>query len=248
MGNRQVNIRYCYGLDGITGGWIAATRVAGSQSRLQRLESMQAALALVTTQRVAALVVDIPIGLLSRTPRRADVEARAFLGRKHSSVFSSPYHAMLSAAALPLRDAQKEAGRLRRELDGGRRGCTIQATAILPKIAEAERAITATEKGWVFEGHPEVTIAILNGGSPVLSKKDRVVGRDERLALLLPYFGDLRPYVIEGRKLGAQPDDVLDAFAMLWTAERIARADPHLRRFPTQPEPAVGGKTAQIVA
>jgi predicted RNase H-like nuclease len=235
------------GIDGIRGGWIAATREDSGALAVTRIESLRDAMAWMAKQSTI-LVVDIPLGLLACTPRGADVEARAFLGVKHSSVFPSPYHGMLAAAEMPLTAARQEAARLRRELDGGASGCTLQTAAILPKIAEAERWVPAAASGTVFEGHPEVTFAILNGGLPVLSKKDRVAGRTDRLRLLAPCFGDLGPHLGTGRRLGAKPDDVLDAFAMLWTAERIARGDPGLRYFPHVPEPAVGGKTAQIVA
>jgi predicted RNase H-like nuclease len=66
--------------------------------------------------------------------------------------------------------------------------------------------------------------------------------------LLAPHFGDVSRFVTEGKKLGAEADDVLDAFAMLWTARRIASLDPHLQRFPLSPELVANGKSAQIVA
>jgi predicted RNase H-like nuclease len=240
---------HCIGVDGIRGGWITAHRAAaGGTVTLERIDTLDQLARSVHSSDALVTVIDIPLGLMRNTPRRADEEARVFLGRKGSSVFPSPYHGMLAAAHLPLAEAQVEAGRLRRELDGGTKGCTIQTAAILPKIAEAEEVISGTAAPGVYEGHPEVTFAILNKGSPLGSKKKRVVGRVARLDLLSPYFGDLRSYLEEGRFLGANPDDVLDAFAMLHTAHRIALSTPDIKRFPLTPEPAMGGKTAQIVA
>lgn len=237
---------YSIGIDGIRNGWITARRSAEGAVSLERIDTL-ADIARISCGARRTVVIDIPLGLMENTPRRADEEARAFLGSKRSSVFPSPYHGMLAAAGLPLREAQVEAGRLRRQLDGGNKGCTIQTAAILPKIAEAEAMISGREAG-VYEGHPEVSFAILNQGFPVRSRKKRVAGRLPRLVLLAPHFGDLTPYLEQGRRLGAMPDDVLDAFAMLYTALRIVRAAPDIRRFPSTPEPAMGGKTAQIVA
>jgi predicted RNase H-like nuclease len=236
------------GLDGIRGGWIAAVSDGAGRLALRRADTLGDACRWVIQCPHNVLVIDIPIGVPESTPRRADLEARAFLGLKGSSVFPCPYAGMLPAAALPLRAAQQDASRRRREIEGSTKGCSIQAAAILPKIAEAEVMITPDLQAQVHEGHPEVSFAVMNGGRPVLTKKKRIAGREARLALLAPSFGDLRMYIAVGRQLGAEPDDVLDAFAMLWTARRIVDADPDLLLFPRIAERASGGKTAQIVA
>jgi predicted RNase H-like nuclease len=69
----------------------------------------------------------------------------------------------------------------------------------------------------VFEVHPEVSFAYWNNG-PLESKRSEQ-GLARRRALVSAYFGE-----IPVAPRGAREDDLLDAFAALWTAERIVGA------------------------
>jgi predicted RNase H-like nuclease len=54
--------------------------------------------------------------------------------------------------------------------------------------------------------------------------KRRRAGRDERSSLLVIEFGDVVDSALgDLRSLGCAADDLLDAFAALWTARRIAK-------------------------
>ena len=54
--------------------------------------------------------------------------------------------------------------------------------------------------------------------------KKRRDGKDERRRILEPIFGNkyLHDALYHKEKLASSEDDILDAFAALWTAERIA--------------------------
>lgn len=67
----------------------------------------------------------------------------------------------------------------------------------------------------VREAHPECSFARMKG-APLRFAKKRPEGVAERRALLAAHFGDI------GALRGAAVDDVLDAYALLWTAGRVA--------------------------
>jgi predicted RNase H-like nuclease len=68
----------------------------------------------------------------------------------------------------------------------------------------------------VREAHPEVSFALLKG-APMRFAKKSAEGEAERVRLLRPIFCEI-PTVP-----GAARDDVLDAFALLWSARRARR-------------------------
>lgn len=68
----------------------------------------------------------------------------------------------------------------------------------------------------MFEVHPEVSLALL-AGAPMAHRKTTPEGRAERMAAL--------GLSAVPRVSGAAADDVLDAYAVRWTALRVARAD-----------------------
>jgi predicted RNase H-like nuclease len=159
------------------------------------------------------------IGLPERGPRDCDVEARRRLGARRSSVFSAPIRPVLAATS------HAEASRVRRRAEG--KGMSVQAWAIVPKVVEVDRFLRADRRARavVREVHPEVSFLFLNGGRPMSLPKRRADGRAERVSALRRWCGREIDRGLAARgKLGCQPDDVVDAFVALWTAERIARA------------------------
>jgi len=156
------------------------------------------------------------IGLPNEGPRACDVEARAMLGRpRGSSVFPAPIRPMLSAVS------HAHASRIGRENDG--RGLMIQCWHILPKIHEIDAHLRRypSDRARDREIHPEVSFMIM-AGRPMTHPKRKKAGRLERLALLKPVFGDGVGEAIQNRRaLGAKPDDIIDAFAALWSARRF---------------------------
>lgn len=203
------------GADGCPPGWILVVRTAegGVESHLCR----SAGALFEVARSFAALAIDIPIGIPEAGARPADREARALLGARRSSVFPAPVRAALEAT--DYRDASERSFRAH-----GKR-LSRQAYNIIPKIREIDRALRAdpSAAARVHEVHPEVSFMLLNGGVPMPCAKKTAEGRAARLALVEREFaGAFAPVRERYLKKDAQDDDLLDAFAALWSAERIA--------------------------
>jgi predicted RNase H-like nuclease len=153
----------------------------------------------IVAERFELVLIDVPIGLLEAGPRSCDLQARTLLGARRSSVFPAPARRLLRARRYG-------------------RQCSIQLWNILHKIREVDEAMTPRLQRRVREAHPEVSFALLNGAALRFAKKS-ADGEAERRRLLRPIFGEI-PAVP-----GAARDDVLDAYALLWSARRARRGE-----------------------
>jgi predicted RNase H-like nuclease len=229
------------GADGCKDGWVVATQDIGSgKTSTRRADSIQQICN--TDEALVLLAIDVPIGLPDAGPRGCDIEARARLGRpRGSSVFPAPIRPMLSARS------HAHACRIGRQCDG--RGLTVQCWHILPKIREVDAYLREhpSDRTRIREVHPEVSFMLL-AGRPMTYPKRQLAGRRERIALLEPVFGDAVLRAIENRKtIGAAPDDILDAFAALWSAKGVF--DNAAVTFPARgPELDAEGIPMEIVA
>ena len=160
----------------------------------------------------AVAAVDIPIGLAERGPRSCDHHARRFLGRRASSVFPAPLRPLLALSEYA------EANRVARKLQN--RGISKQGWAIVRKVDQIDRLLQRHRdlRGRVYEVHPEVSFGMWNGGAPIVASKKTKEGIAARRTLVIEHFGE---DVLQSIPRGAREDDVLDALAALWTAERI---------------------------
>lgn len=203
------------GVDGCRGGWVLVTTAAsrGSRSTVEVLTSFAEVAGRVRAGALEAVGVDMPIGLPERGVRACDVEARRRLGRRGSSVFPTPARALLGSAD------HADAVRRGRRLDG--RGISVQAFNLLAKIAAVDAEVDPALQPRLVEVHPESCFARL-AGAPLATTKRSAAGRAERVSLLQPHFPDVARHLAE-RPPGAAPDDVLDAFAVAWTARRVRR-------------------------
>jgi predicted RNase H-like nuclease len=202
------------GVDGCRGGWIVAT--VDGHGGVETVVEVVAGIAIVVERlrraELAALGVDIPIGLPENGARRADAEARARLGARRSSLFPTPPLAVLDAV-----DYTDALARCRAAAGSG---ISVQAFNLVPKMREVARAVTPELQPALAEVHPETSFTMLGGGPCMHSKRTRE-GAAERAALLRSHFPDVDAH-LEARPRGAAVDDVLDAFAAAWTARRIA--------------------------
>jgi predicted RNase H-like nuclease len=73
----------------------------------------------------------------------------------------------------------------------------------------------------VFEGHPELSLYLLNNDTPMRFSKYWQEGYEERLGLLSVKFPGLDRLVNQPVR-GASRVHLMDAAALLWTARRIA--------------------------
>ena len=166
----------------------------------------------------AVVALDMPIGLVDgHQPGGRDVDraARVQLGPKRSSVFSAPPRCALGARTLP--DARRHGARL-----------TLQTLNLLPRIEDVDRVMTPDLQSRVFEVHPELSFAAMNGDDLVRAPKRSATGSNERRALL-----ERAGVIVPERPAGAALDDLLDACALAWSACRVACGTA--RRVPDRP-------------
>jgi predicted RNase H-like nuclease len=191
------DMKHTAGVDGCAAGWIIATVdrvVVIPELRLDEFELIS---------------VDMPIGLVDGPPRACDIAARKFLGRAGSSVFPAPPRAALAYSdyRAALTAARSATGR----------GISKQTFNLMPKIAQLDRLIDPTNQHKVVEVHPECSFKMLNEGEGLASKKT-AAGQDLRRRLLADQFD-----VPAKPPRGAAVDDLLDAYAVLWSAQRYRR-------------------------
>jgi predicted RNase H-like nuclease len=222
-------VSYVLGVDAYKSGWVALALGNGTVSGCQLYGHISE---LIGDHSAAGIIaVDIPIGLPEKGPRQADVEARRFVGPRRSSVFPTPTRAILEA---PTYD---EAIVLAQALGGP--GVSRQSFALAPKILEVDAAASTDER--IVEVHPEVSFRAMANHPIDFPKKswNGLLLRRQHLeanGVLLP--DDLS----EG---GLAPaDDVLDAAAAAWTANRLAQGKA--KTLPDPPEEHPGGRAVAI--
>jgi predicted RNase H-like nuclease len=218
------------GVDGCPAGWIAVF-MRGGEVRIEVLPRFAEALT-----RAALIAVDIPIGLPERVGhggRAAENAVRPLLGARQSSVFSVPSrravyaesHTQACAAALETSDPPRKVSK--------------QLFNIAPKIRDVDTTLQAdrTAGHRVFEVHPELAFWRLNG-ERALEEPKKVKGRcyepglTLRRALLIG-GGLPAEFVNAAAPKGSGPDDLLDALACLWVAQRLNIGEA--RPFPDPP-------------
>ena len=195
------------GVDGCGAGWVVATRTG---------VGVITEIADVISAGYTAVGIDMPIGLPLDEPRAADLAARRFLSPRGSTVFPTPPRPCLNATDY------LDASRISAALTGKK--LTKQTWNIVAKMRAVDDAISPVDEGRVVEVHPECAFALMNGGRPLSTKHD-AAGLAARAALIEAEFGP-----VAMRLPGAARDDILDAYAALWSAERFARGEH--RQFP----------------
>jgi predicted RNase H-like nuclease len=131
-------------------------------------------------------------------------------------VFPAPIRPILAATSYA------EGSEVRHTAEGKR--LSIQAWGIVPKVREVDAFLRAdsSARERVHEVHPELCFYFMAGGRPMGFGKKKADGRAERTALLRTHFGTAVDSALAGlRHSGCAADDLLDAFAALWTARRI---------------------------
>jgi predicted RNase H-like nuclease len=194
------------GVDGCRRGWVVARR--------DQIVVVTHIGPLVADASTLTIGVDMPIGLPATWSRSADREARRLLGwPRSSSVFPTPPRVLLEETTYAAANARSWA-----QLG---QGLPRQTFHLFERIRELDGLAGAGpgRTGRLVEIHPECSFRMM-AGEP-LPSKHTADGLRLRRDLLLPEFGpvvDLRPH-------RAAVDDVLDAYAVLWSAERFARGD-----------------------
>jgi predicted RNase H-like nuclease len=203
------------GVDGTKGGWVAVVLDDGHFDSDHLL--LPVACDFTELADVEVIAVDVPIGF---GPRRADAAARAFLSGAASTVFTTPPRELLEQPF------------------GPGLGLSAQSHALGPRIIHVTECANSDAR--LREVHPEVSFRAMNDRRPLLNRKKSAGGALERIDLL-------RRHGIELIELSAARmvplDDVLDAAAAAWSAQRIATGNAE--SLPRPPE-MVDGRAVAI--
>ena len=206
------------GVDGCRAGWVALAKDLDTGCISWRLCARARDLVYGGSAPLV-IAIDIPVGLPERGPRVCDLEARKLLGPgRGSSVFPAPIRPVLATSTY------ENACRIRFEAEGKK--MSHQAWGIVYKVREIDEVLRGDLKlqTVVREVHPEVCFYYLAGGQPMRHGKKSEAGKEERRELLEPIFGGwVQAALADRRHVASAEDDILDAFAALWTAERIAQ-------------------------
>ncbi len=196
------------GVDGCHGGWVAVALRDGSFESTLAAERVSEILR--HYQGVKAVGIDIPIGAERGRFRQVDAAAKALLGSRRSTLFQIPPLEVLARPDFP------SALALCRKITG--KGFSKQSHGLRKRMQEVDA--TAKLDRRIIEVHPELSFRAMAGGRPLATKKcwnGASVRKSllEKAGIRLPV--DLG---VTGETAGA--DDVLDAAAAAWTANRFA--------------------------
>jgi predicted RNase H-like nuclease len=211
------------GVDAWRGGWVAVVLEDGLVSATRPAATLDQ----ITNDYpdAAAIGVDMPLGLVERGWREADRLGAARLRAHRSRLFMVPPRAVWLAAT------HEEAVLRCRQLTDPPAGCSRQAWGLREKLLPANE-LYARLPGRLFEVHPEISFAELNGGAPVAPGKKTWNGQMARRALLAGAGIGLPDNLADAGNI--PPDDILDAGAVAWSAARIAAGQASSLPHPPQ--------------
>ena len=218
------------GVDGCRDGWICVAKKMETGAIRSAVYST-AAEVIFQQPEPAFIAIDIPIGLTDKGRRQCDTLARERLGEpRRRSVFPALIRPALRAAS------RQEAAEITERMDGRRVSC--QSWSLFPAIRDVDRCLSNDTQlqERVREIHPELCFWAWNGGRPMGESKRNPEGSAERHQLIDAFFGDQAVREIrlqQPAKSQVADNDIFDAFAALWTAERIYRGEA--QRIPEQP-------------
>ncbi|KOO14197.1 hypothetical protein AKJ18_14685 [Vibrio xuii] len=202
------------GIDGCKAGWVVWLLNGGSPS-FQIVTSLSDIADVLTQSRA---LIDIPIGFSdsAQPDRLCDKAARKFLAPKRgSSVFPVPCKEAAYA------ETYQQACQINMEQLGKK--LSKQTWYILPKVREVDALLRQEPSVTLRESHPEVVFKALNK-QPLSHSKKTIEGRAERLAILNRYCPEwisvLTDSIEQTKRSMAQPDDLIDAFALMFIASK----------------------------
>jgi len=203
------------GVDACRGGWIGVSLGVGPTTAHfgPNIQDLIAS-AELHGRRFDVVAIDMPIGLPDSGRRQADLQARAAVGARRSSVFMTPVRAALEATD------HDSAVRINRERAG--EGLSIQAFSLKLKLLAVEQWVRGTQLR-VVEVHPEVSFARLAGG-PLNVRKTTWAGAERRRTLLAG-VGIVLTGELGAAGVASAVDDVFDAAVAAWTGRRVGRSE-----------------------
>jgi predicted RNase H-like nuclease len=214
------------GVDGCKGAWVAVALEDGALAGVRRVERIGDLIADAAT----VIGIDTPLGECAPGGREADRGARAFLSPRSGLVFAAPMF-----DALRFDDRERASAH---SVEAGGQGIGSHAWGLRFYMRDA-RPHWCAEPGRIFEIHPECSFREM-AGRPLASKKHWPGVRD-RLSLLRAHGIDL---LADPSELAVPAEDVLDAAAVAWSAQRVVLGVA--RSFPEPPERDDAGRDVAI--
>lgn len=230
------------GVDGCPAGWVAVRVGGGRAPEVDVFPSVE-----VLHRRWDGpdhlFLIDVPIGLPdTESHRPCDRAARAYLGRRASSVFNPPTRAALDASTY------REAADRNASACGKR--LSRQSWGIVPRVREVDVFLRAdpSRQRRLREAHPETLFQALNGGATLVHTKKDPAGQEERLRIVERLVPGARELCARARRTwprrDVRPDDVLDALVAAAVASRLRDG---LSTLPPDPEPDALGLVQEMV-
>jgi len=222
------------GVDGGRGQWLAAV-LDGDEVSWRLVPTFKD---LYDDTTLTVIAIDVPIGLPESGRRACDIEARAQLGARGSSVFAAPVRPVLACATYA------QARSVLAALGGA--SMSAQAFGIVNAVRDVDSCVQPGDDDRVVETHPELAFALL-ADAPMSAAKKATGGIAARLRVLSSWRSDVVD-LLEQAPPGAAIDDALDALACLWVAERWAAGsrvtlgdgERDVRNLPMRIAPAPG--------
>ncbi len=203
------------GIDGCRTGWLVVESSLNLKEQSWRIAPNWNAIG----RDAQVIAVDMPIGISSSGVRQCEVEARSVLTPFASRIFKT-----LPRGAL--RFAQKDwalANQWAKDQNCG--GISKQIWNIRPKMIEIDVAITPGMQKRIYEAHPELAFARLNGGTPLVSKHGAAGLAVRKRLLMRAGFAKLDKWLQDLRGSGAKADDLLDACVLVLTARHVVKGE-----------------------
>ena len=215
------------GIDWANGGWLAVS--IGDGIEATTYPEFEA----VWDEYVdEAILVDIPIGLVSRETiedtgnngRECDSLARSAITPRYRSVFTPPCREALNEIQSDKEPAYDSVSSTNKDVTD--KGLTKQAFHISKAIGQVDSFLDSNEDavGRVRESHPEVCFRAL-AGEPLSASKTSAQGFGQRLAALDAVADaperDIRTIAqaLDDEDIDADIDDVLDALVLAHVAD-----------------------------
>ncbi|MBX0325226.1 DUF429 domain-containing protein [Halomicroarcula sp. F13] len=207
------------GVDACQTGWFL-TVVENGEPRMDRVGAFSENIE--NHSEADRILVDIPIGLPKDERRQCDITARDLLGSRGVSVFYPPCRSAVDC------DEYQEASDKHREKVG--HGHSQQAHSISQKIREVAEMVDPDDDQ-VYESHPELCFAALNG-QPVAYSKSSECGRGIRMKLLSDELDSAKKCYQQARDTyllkEVRRDDILDSMVLV-----VAARDRELTKIPS---------------
>ena len=212
----------CVGIDGCKDGWVVVSCKQSSFGDAKAHHYKKLSQLSDNFSNSSVIIVDIPIGLETTNSNRAcDVEARKFLGKRSSTVFSPP--CLDAIFCTSYNDAKAI------NISNTGKSISKQSWFLSKKILEAKEF--SENQFNLKEGHPECSFAEYLG-KPLFDNKKSIRGLFKRAHILeqlgfkIPILAEMLP-----EKTAIVADDLLDAAILCWTASKFYNGKS--KKFPS---------------